>query len=297
MITIIFNPASGSASNVEILRAQFPEGADIVYRPTEQPADSLRFAIEAARGGSDTIIAAGGDGTISDVLNGIMEGGAADVRLGIFPLGTGNDLARSVYTTDDKSRIAQLLKDGVERRVDVVRMTSTDTTRFFLNASGGGFSAELSRDIHASAIKHWLGSLSYAVTGAVALPKATSHSAEIVFDGDEKISVDLVNIVISNGRFIGGGIAIAPTALLDDGLLNVLLTPDLPVAAIIANAKLLMEGQVMQSVDMVLRTARRIEIRAKPPMLFNADGEIIGAGDFTFEVMPRALRLIADPGA
>jgi len=294
---VIVNPNAGSADALAEMRERLEQVPGVTFCETQEPGDARRLAEQAIADNIHTVIAAGGDGTINEVVNGLSQNFNA-ARLGILPLGTGNDFGRSIYLSDDRQEMLSTLIRAYTRPLDVVRMTAADgSVRHFLNASGGGFSAQLSRDLHDSNIKKLLGSLSYVVQGAASLPQMETYHAEITLDDSETLNVDLANLVVSNGRFIGGGLFAAPKAMLDDGLLHLLIVPAMPVTTILSHFTMLMDGSHVDSEDLIVREARRIVIRSQPPMPYNADGELMPEGDYTFEVLPGALHVIVDEHA
>src|SRR5690606_8690261 len=180
---------------------------EFTFRTTEAPGDARRFAAEAVRAGFERIVAAGGDGTFNSVVNGMAPNfGAA--RLGIIPQGTGNDFARSInLPTDPLQAVDVLLADRV-RPLDVVRVHNGDT-RYFINVSGVGFTAEIGGNL-SDAAKNWWGAVSYVWAAAKTLPSLREYQATIVLDDAETLEVTAYNVMIANARYVGGGVPIAP---------------------------------------------------------------------------------------
>jgi diacylglycerol kinase (ATP) len=298
---IIVNPNAGSVEELEALEAQLGRlpGSEVLR--TEAAGDAERLAREAVRDGADMVVAAGGDGTLNEVVNGLSED-FGKARLGLLPLGTGNDFARSIGVPDDLEGALAVLENGAARAVDVARAIiggSGETCRFFVNMSAGGFSGEVSE--RASDAKDLWGPLAY-MRGAIgALPELKAFLTTIVLNGAETLRLETYNIVISNGRYVASGIPAAPTAVLDDGLLDVLIAPatTIPQLAVLIPQVLL--GRHLESDLLLFRRATRVEIECDPPMAFNVDGELIGEnGENTaarFEILPRALQVIAGPNA
>jgi diacylglycerol kinase (ATP) len=286
---IIVNPNAGSVEELEELEAQIGRlpGSEVLR--TEEAGDAERLAREAVRDGADLVVAAGGDGTLNEVVNGLSDD-FGKARLGLLPLGTGNDFARSIGVPNDLEGALAVLENGAARALDVARATIGDTCRFFVNMSAGGFSGEVSE--RASDAKDLWGPLAY-MRGAIgALPELKGFLTTIILNGAETLRLETYNIVISNGRYVASGIPAAPKAVLDDGLLDVMIAPatTLPQLAVLVPQVLL--GRHLESDLLLFRRATRVEIECNPPMAFNVDGELIGEGTARFEVLPRALQVI-----
>ena len=289
---IIVNPGAGSVADLKTLEARLDELPDAGVVRTQAAGDAERLAREAVLDGADLVVAAGGDGTLNEVVNGLSED-FGKARLGLLPLGTGNDFARSIGVPDDLEGALTVLLEGTVRSLDVARVTIGDTCRCFINMSAGGFSGEVSE--RASDAKETWGPLAY-MRGAIgALPEMKGFLTTLVLNGAETLRLEIFNIVISNGRYVASGIPAAPTAVLDDGLLDVVISPmtTIPQLAVLIPQVLL--GQHLESDLLLFRRATRVEVECDPPMAFNADGELIGEGAARFEILPRALRVIVGP--
>ncbi|MEA2559030.1 MAG: hypothetical protein QOH06_534 [Acidobacteriota bacterium] len=289
---IIVNPGAGSVEDLEVLESALGRLPDSHVLRTEAAGDAERFAREAVRDGADLVVAAGGDGTLNEVLNGLSED-FGKARLGLIPLGTGNDFARSIGVPSDLEGAMTVLLEGTVRSLDVARAViggSGETCRYFVNMSAGGFSGEVSE--RASDAKETWGPLAYMRAAIGALPELKGFLTTITLNGAETLSLETYNIVISNGRYVASGIPAAPKAVLDDGLLDVMIAPatTLPQLAVLVPQVLL--GRHLESDLLLFRRATRVEIECDPPMAFNVDGELIGAGTASFEILPRALRVI-----
>ncbi len=291
---IIVNPGAGSVEDLEVLETALGSLPDSHVLRTEAAGDAERLAREAVLNGVDLVVAAGGDGTLNEVVNGLSED-FGKARLGLIPLGTGNDFARSIGVPNDLQGALAVLTEGIVRSLDVARATIGDTCRCFINMSAGGFSGEVSE--RASEAKETWGPLAYMRAAVGALPEMKGFLTTIVLNGAETLRLEIFNIVISNGRYVASGIPATPTAVLDDGLLDVVISPmtTLPQLAVLMPQVLL--GRHLESDLLLFRRATRVEIECDPPMAFNVDGELIGEGTARFEILPRALRVIAGPTA
>ncbi len=287
---IILNPAAGKARDLEDVVARLAGVPNGEIRISSKPGSAARFASTALRKGCDLIIAAGGDGTLNEVINGIGEN-LGDARVGLLPLGTGNDFARTMGVPDDLEAAIDLILSGETRAVDLVRVTS-DEVRYFVNVSAGGFSGLVDEKLTPEMKKTW-GPLAYLRGAAAALSELRAYRTTLAFDNSESLMLDLYNVVVANGRYVAGGTLIAPEASIDDGLLDIVLIPlrSAPELALLA-AQVAM-GTHLTSDAIVFRRAANLTVNSKPGMWFNVDGELVGNEPARFEILPRALRFIA----
>ena len=288
--TVILNPAAGSVKDAELITTTIRErlpGAQI--RVPSGRGDAGRLASEAVSAGCPLLIAAGGDGTLNEVINGL--GGNFDrVRLGLLPLGTGNDFARTVAIPEPIEQALDILETGRTARIDLIRVT-TSTVRHMINVSAGGFSAKVDEKMTPDVKETW-GPLCYARSFIEALPELKDFQTEITLDDRERLDVPAYSVIVANARYVAHGIPIAPAALVDDGLADVIVLPvaSVPQLAILAPATLL--GRHLDSDQLIFRRARKIHVRSQPPMRFNTDGELLGKEPVTFEVLPGAIEFI-----
>jgi YegS/Rv2252/BmrU family lipid kinase len=307
---VIVNPASAGGATgrawpglASDLRAHF--GAfNCAF--TERAGDASLIAGREAAAGRSLIVACGGDGTISEVANGILESGA-DAELGILPSGTGGDFRRTLDIPKRGRDAAAALARGRSVRMDVGRVEFQDRTgararRYFLNVASCGMGGEVIRRVEENA-SGWLASASRRVAGGQGAYAVASLQAAVSFDRptlrirlDERAEFRLAvtNLCIANARYFGGGMKIAPEAKLDDGLLDVVAVGDLDTLKILTNVYRLYLGTHLGMREVRHAHARRIRVAADKPdevVLIEVDGELSGALPATFEILPRALRV------
>ena len=290
---IILNPSAGGIRDLDEIVALLGRLPDAEIRLTNKPGAAARFAGIAVRKGRDLIIAAGGDGTLNEVVNGIGEN-FEDGRVGLIPLGTGNDFARSIGVPTDLEKAIDLILAGTTRAVDLVRVTS-DELRYFVNVSAGGFSGLVDEKLTPEMKKTW-GPLAYLRSAAAAWPELRAYRTTLAFDDDESLMLELYNVVVANGRYVAGGTLIAPEAAIDDGLLDVVLIPKRPAPELAVAMAQVALGTHLSSKTIVFRRAAKLTVNSKPGMWFNVDGELVGNEPARFEIVPRALRFIAPKG-
>lgn len=286
---IIFNPIAGSTTDQRRTLAELNRLRPVALVRTRKRGDAEKLSRRAARRGCGYLIVAGGDGTLNEVVNGIATI-KHPPKIGIAPLGTGNDFARTLRLPTSLEENVDILRAGKTRRIDLVRVKSK-RTRYFINVSAGGFSGMVDEKITPQIKKTW-GPLAYIRGAAAALPKLHAYKTEIVLDDDERLSVELYNGVVANGRFVAGGLPIAPTAEPDDGLLEVVLIPKLGAREMATLAAEIILGKHLSINAILFRQAKKIAVRSRPGMWFNVDGELVGNSPATFQILPRALKFV-----
>lgn len=300
---VILNPNAGSVETVDQIRGKIEERLgglhEVSVRPTEREREAEEIAREAVRSGVELVVAAGGDGTLNEVLNGLAED-FSRTRLGLLPLGTGNDFARSIGVPADVNGALGILAAGRTRRLDVASAMIAGSRengglRYFLNMSAGGFSGEVSEK--ADLAKERWGPLAYLRSAIGVLPELKGFRAVLTLNGAERLELETYNVVVSNARFVAAGIPVAPDAILDDGLLDVMIAPEASLGQLAVLLPQVLLGRHADSELLIFRRATRVEIESDPPMTFNVDGEICGTDPARFEVLPRALEVVVGPEA
>ena len=286
---VILNPAAGSAENTEALREKLAQLGSRKIEVTAQAGDARRFARRAVADGCDLIISAGGDGTLNEVVNGIAEQ-TSQCRVGIVPLGTGNDFARSLGLPKKVGECLEIITRGRIKATDLVRVKS-DEIRYFVNVSAGGFSGLVDEKLTSEMKKSW-GPLAYLRGAAAALPELRAYKTTIVFDDAETIAMNLYNVIIANGSYVAGGIPVAPEAIPSDGLVDVFLIPEKPAADLAMLVAQILLGKHVGNDAIVYRRAAKVAVNSKPGMWFNVDGELVGNEPALFEVIPGAMQFI-----
>jgi diacylglycerol kinase (ATP) len=290
--SIICNPGAGSVDDRDSIREKLEKFPSAVVHFTEEEGDATRLAQEAIENHCELVIAAGGDGTLNEVINGVAPQTEA-IQVGLIPLGTGNDFARMLDLPESIEECIEVLRAGHARPTDLVRVTS-DRVRYFINVSAGGFSGTVNEKMTPEIKQNW-GPFAYLRCAAEALPELRAYRTEITLDDSEVLALDLYNVVIANGRYVAGGTLIAPEASIDDGLLDVVLIPQNSAGDIALVAAQMLVGSHLTSEGVVFRRAAKVAVNSVPGMWFNVDGELVGSEPAVFEIIPRALQFRAGP--
>lgn len=292
---VIANPQAGGAERLPALEAALARLPAARLVETEESGHAEELARRAAGEGVELVVAAGGDGTLNEVLNGLADH-FGRVALGVLPVGTGNDFVRSIGVPADLDEAVEVLVRRRRHRVDVARVSVGDRRRYFVNMSVAGFAREVDEVLDREVKSRW-GALSYIRSAAGALPELAAHRTRIEIsgagvDGRERLELDAYVVVVANARYVASGIPAAPAARIDDGLLDLIVFPEMPLARLAVMIPRALLGRHVEGGQVIFRRGRRITVEAEPALAFNADGEVLPPGTTTFEVLPRALEVI-----
>ncbi len=291
-VTILWNASAGSSNRCAELREQLEVTKGLsVYEPAS-PEATVETAQQLAASGTRLLVAAGGDGTINAVVNGLMEArqqGAA-TGFGVLPLGTANDFAATLALPNDPMEAAALLSSQ-PRRLDVVRTNSSQGEQYWINVATGG-NAERVTELMTDDIKQTWGPLSY-LRGAISvLTDLKVFDAKISFDDQTPETFTTLNILLGNGRTSGGRLAVAPEANPEDGLLECVIVLDGPAIDLVSLGTDFVLADYLRHPNVIYRRARKLRIEADPAMPFSVDGEACGQTPLEIEVLPQALPTI-----
>ncbi|BBU41050.1 MULTISPECIES: diacylglycerol kinase [Aeribacillus] len=287
---IIYNPTSGR----EAFKKQLPEvlakfeeaGYETSCHATTGEGDATNAAKQAAERGFDLIIAAGGDGTVNEVVNGlaVMENRPT---LGIIPVGTTNDFARAIgIPRDNILHAVDTLLNGVKRKIDIGKVND----QYFINIAGGGKLTELTYDVP-SKLKTVLGQLAYYLKGIEMLPSIHPTEVEIEYDG-KLFQGEIMLFLISLTNSVGGFEKLAPDSILNDGMFDLLILKKVSLAEFIRLASLALKGEHIHSENVIYTKANRIKVKTEDKMQLNLDGEYGGLLPAEFENLYQYIEII-----
>lgn len=273
---------------------------------TRHAGEGIELACEAARKGARLIIACGGDGTISEVANGILASGI-DTELGILPSGTGGDFRKTIGIPARTSDAAKILRTGRTRRMDVGRVTfgrddGEHESRYFLGVASFGMSADVISRVKAGGpewlpakVPRWLsGRISFGLAMVQSALSTEATRVIVELDAEPARRLTVANLCVANARFFGGGMKIAPDAKLADGQFDVISIGDLGAPKILANAPRLYLGAHLGMSEVGHALAKKLTARPlykNQRIQFEVDGELPGHLPATFQIVPKALRV------
>jgi lipid kinase YegS len=262
-------------------------GHRIKVRVTRKKGDARRFAAEA--GEADLLIAAGGDGTLNEVVHGLMDPSkTARPALGVVPLGTANDFATGCGIPRDPEEALVLCMKGQGVPIDIGKANE----HWFLNAASVGFGAEVTATTPPE-LKRLLGQAAYTVMGAILAMNVHHYRGRLILP-DREITASGPVAIVGNGRQTGGGIQVAPRALIDDGLLDLLVVRQIPAMALLTAARELQELSPDGEYISYWQTPWA-EVYPEEAIPVNLDGEPVRFSSVRYEAVPRAIRLIVPP--
>ncbi len=303
-LIVILNPTAGAGEGQrvapEIARELGRRGLPYRIVQSEGRGHALQLARSAATAGARVIVAAGGDGTIHDVANGILSCGAAGTTaLGVIPIGRGNDFVKVVQGTTPRSRAYDTLAHGCTRRVDVGRVEWDGGGEWFVNAMGTGIDVEVVRQIERG--RNLPGGMVYIVGLVKALARYRPLRFRLSVDGQTS-ERRVMLVAVANGVSVGGSFRVCPAAAPDDGLLDVCIVDELSTWGTLLTASRILRGTHGRLKGVELRRASAVSIRSTPgtPLFFQVDGELREPSDLMslrVSVAPGALRVVSHPAA
>jgi diacylglycerol kinase (ATP) len=290
---VIFNPAARGEKARRFRRQLDVIGAECAFKATTAPGDARQLAAEAVADGFDLIAAAGGDGTVNEVLNGIGDAadGFARARLGVLPLGTVNVFARELKIPLRIERAWEVLQHGHEMKIDLPRVEFSESgvlqKRYFCQLAGAGL------DARAIELVDWqhkkqVGKLAYVIAGLKAL---CEKKPEIIVRANGQSAMGEL-VLVGNGRFYGGSFAILPHADLRDGRLDICVLPRANWWTLLRCAPgLLLRGELPASIAQHL-SAETFELTSETAAAFELDGEWVGKLPVKFSIERKKLRAV-----
>ncbi|CRK58813.1 Transcription regulator [contains diacylglycerol kinase catalytic domain] [Alloactinosynnema sp. L-07] len=284
--TALVNPIAGGGSAAQrwqpLADLITAAGAAVTVELTESQPHAVELAAKAAQRG-DVVVAVGGDGLVRDVAQGVV---AADGTLGIVPAGRGNDLARKLDLPTDHAALGELLLNAPERRIDVIDAAGS----IVLGNVYAGIDSLSARIINDN---RWMpAKLIYRLAPALALLRWQPPVYTVTADG-ETITAKADTVIVANSGTYGHGLRIVPDAVVDDGLLDVMIVsagPKRRLAAFMSQAK---TGTHVGRPEVRVVRAREVTLDADRPVPVGADGDDLGALPCKIRIRPAALRILA----
>ena len=295
---VVANPISGQGRAMhhrhEIEAVLRRHDIDFDFAISERPGHAVELVARAVEGGCRHILAIGGDGTVNECANGIFRQSVAptaEVTLGVMPIGTGNDWARTHRIPKDYAEVAALMASGASRLQDVGVATFGDgSVRHFVNVAGLGFDAHVVEALP----DRTLGPLAYLVGLAKGLLGYRAVSLGLTFAG-QRIDTRAFVLFFAIGRYCGSGMNVAPQAEVDDGLFDITLIQDLSRWEVLKSLRRLFDGTLLTHPKVLALREAEGAVEAATTQPVEADGELIGHAPVRFSILPRALRVLAPP--
>jgi diacylglycerol kinase (ATP) len=308
---VIVNPASADGATGDAwpkiasdLRTHF--GAFAVAF-TDVAGHGRQLAADAAKQGTKLIIACGGDGTISEVVNGILESNT-ETELGVLPSGTGGDFRRTLRMPTNTATAARALHKGRTRGIDAGRVTFINDsgereTRFFINVASFGMSTAVLDKTASGEARKWIpgfaprkltSKLSYAAATVQTTLSSKPTEVHVQLDEFPERRLRVAEFCVANARYYGGAMKIAPDAKLDDGRFDIITIGDASAFRILANSPRLYFGAHLRMNEVTHALAKQVlarPVKKDEEVRVELDGEVVGRLPATFQIMPLALRV------
>ena len=287
------------------------DGVQFCCAMTGDHGNAMTLASAACERGYRRFIAVGGDGTVHDVLEGIMvfinsrrlSGGhvsLSDFTLAIIPVGSGNDWIKTAGVPKDILKASKLLSSGTVRKQDVVRVNLLDPgalpeekaihVSYMANVGGIGLDARVCERVNLAKSQGKKGRYLYVTALIYNIIHRVPSRAKVICDGVEVFDGSYLSIAFGIGKYSGGGMRQTPDAEIDDGLLDMTIIPDLPIMKIAKEAPKLFNGKFLTVKELVSARFRSVLVMADDPV--EVDGEVVGAAPVRFDVLDGQLNIL-----
>lgn len=297
---IIVNPVSGNgktgqrwAGIEERLRI---EGAQLEVAFTHEPGHATTLARDAMAAGYRTIVSVGGDGTLNEVINGLVVDGRADpdVKLGLIPGGTGSDFGRGIGLPRDPLEAALHLLKATPCWFDVgeiiCKLGERTNTRYFINVAGLGFDGAVCDRVNRSS-KALGGTIPYFSSLLVTLFAYRNKRVHWTLDGQSRDEV-LNSVIVANAHYFGGGMHISPNSKTDDGLFHVITLGDWGKPEFLVAVPRVYNGTHLTHPKVKEYVGREVTVEADGRMFLQAEGDLFGEAPAAFKLLPHALQVL-----
>ncbi|MCF6093962.1 diacylglycerol kinase [Microaerobacter geothermalis] len=285
---LIYNPSAGREEIPKrlpyILDRLETAGLETSCHATKGSGDAIEAAKIAVERKYDIVIAAGGDGTINEVVNGLSRYEKRPA-LGIIPAGTSNDLANALGIPKSISKACEIIANGKLMTIDVGKANK----RYFINIAGGGYLTELTYEVP-SKLKTVLGQLAYYMKGIEKLPFIKPTKIRLEMD-HQTVDEEMMLFLVANSSTVGGFDKLAPKADLQDGLFDVLVVKKTTLAEFVKLASLTMKGEHIQDPHILYFQTSSLRASSESVVHLNVDGEFGGDLPVEFKVLPRHIQV------
>ena len=306
-VGVILNPTAGGGR----LKRSWPQVAaalrrhfgEVELRETQGGGDAGRLALDLAADGFGLVVAAGGDGTVSEVADGLLQAadeGCGGAELALIPCGTGIDFARGLGMPRDLEALVARIAEAKSRKIDAGRISYVDergalASRHFVNIASLGLSGAIDRAVNADRRKGRVSARALFYWRTVAeFARYRFQHVRIAVDGADPVEARVALVAVANGKFFGGGMMVAPEAALDDGQFDIVVLRAADKLGLIRDLRLVYGGQHRNHPAITILRGRTVTVE---PMdqddaaLVDIDGESPGRIPATFEMLPGALTL------
>ncbi|MEP6476858.1 MAG: diacylglycerol kinase family protein [Actinomycetota bacterium] len=294
-VVVVVNPTAGRGHAGRQIGGVVADlhalGIEHDVRLAGSAADLEELTRAAAGDGADIVAVLGGDGTVGAAVNGLVGTRAA---LAVLPAGTGDDFAKAIGPGTLRAATRLLVAPDI-REVDVVKVTAGAQERYYVNIAGAGFDSEVNETANAMSLK--LGGTGTYVAAVLKTLRRFAPAHYAIELDDQHIDTEAMLVVVGNSRSYGGGMRVLPTAVIDDGVLDVCIVHALSTSAFLRAFPRVFRGTHVRHPKVSMLRATHVRVEANRSIQVYADGERVGSLPARFQIVPGALRLVVGPGA
>ena len=303
-IVFIVNPHSGNGGTGRhwpriqaAAKARF--GTAFTYCLTSEPGDATRMARSHLLDGTDVIVCVGGDGTLNEVVNGFMDEDGPirkDARLGFIPNGTGCDFVKTVPIPRRLEESLDTIQQGHACLIDLGRLQYSDQhnvscIRYFHNITSFGLGGEVVARVNRTT-KAFGPFISFIWSTMIAILFYGKKTIHLKIDNNYDKEINILNVAVANGQYHGGGMRVAPEAVIDDGLFHITVIGDLSLAGVFRHLPKLYSGKIREIKEVSCLTGKKVKALSQQHVLLDVDGEQPGSLPVAIDIIPAALWVI-----
>ncbi|MFP4555309.1 MAG: diacylglycerol/lipid kinase family protein [Bacteroidales bacterium] len=299
---VIVNPEAGSGKGIKhwpaIKKELHKAGIFFSFAFTERKFHAVELTVSAIKKGYRKIISVGGDGTLNEIANGLFiqkKVEPTEVTIGVIGVGTGNDWQRTHDIPNNYAKMIGIIKRGKSMLQDVGEVSFFESrvsqTRYFVNAAGTGFDAQVALNTNRLKESGHKGKLLYKISLLKSLWKYKCTSLHLSINNKE-YSSKMFSLMVGIGKYNGGGMMQAPNAITNDGLFEITLVKKISRLSFIKNIKRLFDGTLLEHPKVESYRSNSFSISTRPASNLEADGESLGTSPFKFSILPKSLKII-----
>lgn len=303
---IIINPHAGSGKTMEqwaIAEKRLCElGIPYVTAFTGYKAHAKHLAAEAAAAGYRRILAVGGDGSVHEVFSGVLEwcdkssARTDDFYFGVIPIGSGNDWIKSLNIPHDTLKVVDCIHRASFLKQDVVKVTTAgNKVCYMANIGGAGFDSHVCERVNAKKERGFRSKRIYVNSLIYTILHLNRFQVEVIGDGEEYFSGPCYSMAFGNGKYSGGGMLQTAASEIDDGLLDVMIVPAVPLLTIIKEVRRVFDGTTPESKEIIYRKCKCLTVSPlddKSAEIVEIDGEIEGCLPMTIEMTGKQVNVL-----
>ena len=293
-IQLIYNPNAGGGTGnklyPKIHKALNDAGHTVIPYRTLYRFHALEIAKHLDLNSTDLVLSAGGDGTMHEVLNGLMQNTSTEGHplFGLIPVGTGNSFSRDLNFHKWEDGL-EAIKGGKTIDVDVMKIISDDEPHYSLNCTGFGFVADT--NVTGNKMKKYMGKTAYTVGALIEILRFAPHKCKVEIDGVlHEYNGVLTNF--SNSVWIGGNMKISPTSIINDGIVECLILHDLPKSKLMKVFPKVFDGTHLEVEEFEILRGKHFKVWSDPVKITNPDGEMFGATPLEISVLPKEIKML-----